>query len=397
MTAEGKRKSRPPRKNAPKSPRSRRPRGEANDAVQRAARMFRLLSVTTLVLVAIVTSSLVWLLLVYPNRPSEGSGEPVRLELPPGATLEDVVDHLDRAQLVDDPFVFSVYLRVLGASGRFREGRIALSRGLTPAMVARRVATGIGTVEVRVTIPEGFDSIAVAERLSELSLGERDDFIEAMRDPSLLEALDVPGPSLEGYLFPDTYDLRDDIPPREILGRMVQNHRTRTAPVFARHRAALDRLRAELSMSPHDVLTLASIVEKEAGVPEERPTIAGVFLNRLRSQTFRPRARLQADPTVSYGCRAEPASAPSCAGYDGRITRAMLSDAANRYNTYQHSGLPPSPIANPGLAAIEAVLAPDVHDYLFFVARGHRRHTFSETLDGHETGVSALREREGRR
>jgi UPF0755 protein len=363
----------------------------------RAGRTLRALSVGTLALVALAACSLVWLLLVYPNRPYAGNGEPVRIELPADATLDEVVERLERAEVLDDPFTFSVYLRVLGAKGRFRDGRVVLSRGLTPAMLARRVATGIGTVEVRVTIPEGFDSIAVADRLAELSLGKREDFIAAMRDPALLRALEVPGPSLEGHLFPDTYDLRDDTPPREILARMVENHRERTAPLYSRHRAALERLRADLSMSSYDVLTLASIVEKEAGVAEERPTIAGVFLNRLRSPTFRPRARLQADPTVSYGCRAEPERAPSCLGFDGRITRAMLNDAANRYNTYQHSGLPPSPIANPGLASIEAVLAPEVHDYLFFVARGGRRHSFSATLEGHESGVEALREREGRR
>lgn len=385
------------RKSAPPRKRSQKKREATASPHVRPAAAFRALSIGTLVLVTLASVSLVWLLLVYPNEPSRGSGEPVRVALPADASLDTVVDTLARARVVDDPFIFSVYLRVLGASGRFREGTVMLSRGLTPAMLARRVATGIGTVEVRVTIPEGFDSVAVADRLAELSLGDREAFLTAMRDPSLLAALEIPGPSVEGYLFPDTYDLRDDVPPREIIGRMVQNHRQKTAPTFARHRAALDRLRAELAMSPYDVLTLASIVEKEAAVPEERPIIAGVFLNRLRSLTFRPRARLQADPTVSYGCRAEPSRAPSCTGFDGRITRAMLGDAANRYNTYQHSGLPPSPIANPGLAAIEAVLAPAVHDYLFFVARGNRRHTFSATLEAHESGVNALREREGRR
>src|SRR5690606_9189799 len=127
---------------------------------------------------------------------------------------------------------------------------------------------------------------------------------------------------------------------------------------------ALGRLSSELGFARHQVVILASIVEKEAAVDDERALIAGVFLNRLRSSTFRPLHRLQADPTVSYGCLAMP-EVPSCAGFGGRISRAMLEDAQNAYNTYRHGGLPPGPIANPGLASLEAVLVPAEHDYLF--------------------------------
>ena len=134
------------------------------------------------------------------------------------------------------------------------------------------------------------------------------------------------------------------------------------------------------------MITLASIVEAEAAVAAELPVIAGVFLNRLRDPEFRPK-RLQADPTVSYGCRLQP-SLPSCAGFDGRrITRAMLAGADNPYNTYRHEGLPPGPVGNPGLAAVEAVLAPAEHDYLYFVARGGGRHAFSATLEEHNRAV----------
>jgi UPF0755 protein len=152
------------------------------------------------------------------------------------------------------------------------------------------------------------------------------------------------------------------------------------------------RLRREHRFTAHDVLILASIVEKEARVPEERPVIAGVFLNRLRSETFLPRRRLQADPTAAYGCLADPTCAPSCAGWNGRsITRRMLQDPANPYNTYRREGLPPGPIANPGLPSIRAVLEPERHDYLYFVVKGGGRHHFSETIEEHDRAVARYR------
>ena len=198
------------------------------------------------------------------------------------------------------------------------------------------------------------------------------------------------GATLEGYLFPETYDLREGMGAARAAKRMLRTFSERAAPRIAEGKGEL----ADLGFGPPEVVALASVVEKEAAVAEERALIAGVFLNRLRSDAFRPRHRLQADPTVSYGCRAEPAAAPSCAGFRGRITRAMLADRANRYNSYAHPGRPPGPIANPGLASLEAVLAPATHDYLYFVARGGGRHAFSASLDDHNDAVRALRERE---
>lgn len=372
-------------------PKKRATRGKAAERDARSRRIALGVSVALLALVALATAAVVWLLLVYPNRPGEGHGQVVRLTLAPGLSAGEVADVLGNEHLVEDPFAFAIYLRLVGAEGHFRQGPLILARGLTPAQLSRRIAVGLGAIEVRVTIPEGYNVRDVARRLAEYQLGSEEDFLRAAREPGALAELDVPGPSLEGYLFPDTYDLRDDLPPAAILGRMVENHRRRTALLRARHAAALSTLAHDLGFRYHDVVTLASIVEKEAAVDEERPIIAGVFLNRLRSTTFQPRQRLQADPTVSYGCIAEPERAPSCARFDGRITRAMLDDEANRYNTYRHSGLPPGPIANPGLRALEAVLDPARHRYLYFVARGNRRHAFSETLEGHNTAVERSR------
>jgi UPF0755 protein len=151
---------------------------------------------------------------------------------------------------------------------------------------------------------------------------------------------------------------------------------------------ARDRLSRELGFGLREIVILASIVEKEAHVPEELPIIAGVFLNRLRDPHFRPK-RLQADPTVAYGCLLQPAL-PSCAGFDGkRVTRIMTADPQNPYNTYRIEGLPPAPIANPGISALKAVLHPSEHGYLYFVARGDGRHTFSANLDAHNLATAA--------
>ncbi len=128
------------------------------------------------------------------------------------------------------------------------------------------------------------------------------------------------------------------------------------------------------------------MVEKEAAVDEERPVIAGVFLNRLRDPSFKPK-RLESDPTASYGCLVSPEKAPSCSTFAGKATAAIEHDADNPYSTYTHEGLPPGPISNPGAKSIEAAMAPAASHYFFFVARGGGRHTFSETYDAHAAAV----------
>lgn len=265
-------------------------------------------------------------------------------------------------------------------------GGLALGLTRTGRAILHRVVAMFGDDGPRVTIPEGFSRFDIADRLAARGICERDAFLAATTDPALLASLEVPGGSAEGYLFPDTYDFEKGTAPAEIVRRMVENFRARTASLFAEHAGAQQP-------SPHDALVLASVVEKEAVAAEEQPVIAGVFWNRLRRSEFTPH-RLQADPTVSYGCRALPASAPSCARFDGhRITRTMTNDGLNPYNTYRNDGLPPGPISNPGLGALRAALEPAQHDYFYFVARGDHRHTFSRTLAEHDSAVGAYHDR----
>jgi UPF0755 protein len=250
-----------------------------------------------------------------------------------------------------------------------------------------RLATGYGSAQVRVAIPEGFTRFDVATRLSRFGICDRLAFERVTRDPEVLAALGLSGESAEGYLFPATYDLNQGSSARAVLNQMVSVFRERTRARFAAYARAHDG--APFSLTEHELLTLASIIEREAKLPEERPTIAGVFMNRLTSPDFWPH-RLQADPTVAYGCLVEPERIPSCATFDGkRITPAMVRDPENRYSTYRNDGLPPGPICNPGLSALAAALAPAQHDFFYFVTSGGGRHAFTRTLGEHNAKIRA--------
>ena len=188
-------------------------------------------------------------------------------------------------------------------------------------------------------------------------------FLSLANDPALLEQYGVTGPSLEGYLYPDTYHLARGISASTAIDTMVNRFWEVVSPL---------RKRAEdVGMKMEDVIILASIVEKETGLAEERPTIASVFLNRLKRGM-----RLESDPTVIYGLK----------DFDGNLTREDLMKATH-YNTYIIRGLPPGPIANPGLEAIKAVLFPAKTDYLYFVSKNDGSHHFSRTLSEHNKAV----------
>jgi UPF0755 protein len=343
-------------------------------------------------LIVAVLAGLGWLLMSYPSRSGPGHGRLVAIGIEPGAGLEQVAQQLATAGALAEPRWFALHARLRGAATRLRAGEVLVYDNMSPKELLKRVARGYGSAELRVVIPEGFSRFEIAQRLARFGVCASDAFLAATADQELLQELGIDGPSAEGLLFPDTYLLRDEMDPRSLVKRLVRNARRRMAPLEQQQRAGLERLHAELGWGPREVLTLASIVEKEAAVPAEQPIIARVFLNRLRDPSFTPK-RLQADPTVAYGCLVQ-AALPACTGFDGRqITRSMLADSANPYNTYRIEGLPPGPIANPGLSALRAVLAPAEHDYFYFVAKGGGQHAFSRTLEAHAAAVEQLRTR----
>jgi len=376
--------------------------GKAARRVQRGFRSaVTALAVVLALAVAGALCGLGWLVMVYAEQHGPGRGKLIELTLEPDISVRTIAYRLAGQGAVEEPAMFELYarLRLAGARGlgageirRLRTGTVALYDDMTHAQLLQRIAYGFGAASLKVMLPEGYSRYEIAERLERFGICSASAFITATEDAALLAELGIAGPSAEGYLFPDTYSLREGSEPSNVVRRLVERGREQTSKLFAEHAASLALLQSEAGLDVHGVVTLASIVEKEAGVADERPIIAGVFLNRLSDPKFVPK-RLQADPTVIYGCRAQP-SLGSCAGFDPkkpRITRAMLSDGDNRYNTYRLEGLPPGPIANPGKAALTAVLAATQHDYLYFVAKGGGRHTFSATLDAHNSAVQQRR------
>jgi UPF0755 protein len=332
-----------------------------------------------------------WLLLEYPHRPGPGRGRVVQVDLVPGASLHSVARQLVQVGAIDRADFFAWHARLRGAQPRLRQGSVLLYDNMTPREVLQRLARGYGLAQLRIVVPEGVTRFDIAARLARWGVCSQQAFIAASEDAALLRELDISSESAEGLLFPDTYLLREEMDARAVVRRFVANARRRISDLFLEHQPQLERLQSELRWGPAEIVTLASIVEKEARVPHEQPMIAGVFLNRLRDPDFRPK-RLQADPTVAYGCLIEQALLASCGAFDGlHVTRGMLGDRLNPYNTYRIEGLPPGPIANPGLSAMLAVLEPVEHRYFYFVAKGGGLHHFSETLQDHRTAVEQQR------
>jgi UPF0755 protein len=275
----------------------------------------------------------------------------------------------------------TAYLTLLGAAVELEPGEHLLNDGLSPRKLVQRLARLRGRDAARVTIPEGFQHVQIAERLQQLEICSAAEFRRAVQSADA-----------EGFLFPATYELHVDSNPDKLVAMLVRETQKRLDRLRRQYPGAFERLQREQGWGEREIVTLASIVEKEAAEPEERPTIASVFFNRLLDPTFSPRQMLQSDPTAAYGCVVAPERVPTCATFDGRVTPEMLRDSANAYNTYRRPGLPPGPIANPGESAIAAVLSPAKTPYLFFVAKGGGRHVFSRTFDEHNAAIERARD-----
>jgi UPF0755 protein len=346
---------------------------------------------SVLAVVAGLALSLLASLWTWAILPGAGEGRQVELVWPAGLGAGEAGERLAEAGLVRSPRLFALYVRLVRPSLDFQPGPHLMNDRLSPRDLVRRLSRLGSRPVVRVTIPEGYNLFQVGERLEQLEVCSRTALAQAARDADLRRELGITGPSAEGFLFPATYELAVDSAAAGVIRAMAKTARRRLERLDQKHGGALGRLERTRGWGIHEVLTLASIVEKESAHADERPTVASVYMNRLDDPDFRPRQMLMADPTAGYGCLLEPAAAPSCAGYSGRVTPAMLRDERNRYNTYKHAGLPPGPIANPGEGAIEAVLAPASTPYFYFVASGEGRHQFSRTLEEHNRAIRSQR------
>jgi UPF0755 protein len=306
-----------------------------------------------------------------PLRPPNAA--PLPLLVAPGASVRDVGAQLYGLGLVRHPVVFEALVMIRGDQARLRAGEYALPGGLSLEQIVDKLARG-DVVRHVVTFPEGSD----LDDMARIAAGQGvppAGFLAAARDPAAIRDLDPDAPDLEGYVFPDTYDVsRSPGAPAALVTRAVRRFREVMAP----ERPALK----DGALTLRQVVTLASLVELETARPDERPRVAAVFLNRLKKKML-----LQTDPTVIYALR-------KAGKYDGNIRKDDL-EIDSPYNTYRYAGLPPGPIASPGRASLRAALHPaDVPD-LYFVSRNDGSHEFSRTLAEHQRWVNLYQKHHG--
>lgn len=350
----------------------------------------RVLFLAVVVLGLALAAGLTWILVVFPNRAGPGTGKPVELTFSEEDGIGEIVDRLEGAGLLRSRASFRLYAMLVGV--HVAPGHHLLTDDASAhELVARLERLGAAS-RAKVTIPEGFTRFDIAKRLQTLHVASAPAFLDATTSPGLLREMSIEGDSFEGVLFPATYELPLDSDPVDVVRRLAGEFERRWSLLEQNHRLGRAQLEGTLHLTRKDIVTLASMVEKEAAVDEERPIIASVFLNRLRDPAFR-RKVLQCDPTSAYGCLVLRDRVPACAGFAGKVTHAINVDPKNTYSTYVHEGLPPGPIANPGTKSLQAVLAPATTKYLYFVVRGDRRHAFSETLEEHNAAVEDFRKR----
>jgi UPF0755 protein len=339
----------------------------------------------------LVALAALYLALVFGYGAVQGPsvGREVEIDWPTRLSPEDASDKLFKAGLVAHPRLFAIYLRATSGAGNLRIGHHFLTDDLSPRALVRRMQRASAQERVKVKIPEGLTRFDIAKRLHNAKVCSAASFLAASAERDLLDRLHIAGDSAEGFLFPATYELAMDSEPSQVVVRMKTEFDKRFDRLMHDYAAGADALRSQVGWGPDQIVTMASIVEKEAAVEDERPLIASVFLNRLRTPSFTPK-RLQSDPTSAYGCIAMADRIRSCRSYAGKVTPDINADETNPYTTYRHEGLTPGPISNPGEKSLQAVLAPADSRYLYFVARGEGRHTFSETFTQHSDAIHRL-------
>ena len=327
-----------------------------------------LLAALLLVAMAAAGGALLWRSLA---RPYAGwQGPHVLVELPRGLPAEAMLDRLEEAKVLRRAAPLRLYLRVAGGASSLHAGEYLFDRPLSPLQVLRKLQAGEVLLH-GVTIPEGLDLMQIARRVSAAGFGTFPDVLAAFRDPTPIRDLDPAATDLEGYLFPDTYFFARRETPARIAAAMVERFRRTTGADYPQRAAAL-------GLTLREAVVLASLVEEETSVPAERARISRVFHNRLERGML-----LQCDPTVLY--------ALVRAGHRVGTLSTRHLRFASPWNTYVHPGLPPGPICSPGLASLEAAVAPADGADLFFVAAPGGGHAFSSTLAAHNAAVAAWR------
>lgn len=309
------------------------------------------------------------------TQPRQLGTERVEVTIEPGMSTREIVGRLGSSGLVPDQSALLLWLTVTGQGKSLKAGDYEFQSPVSALEVVDKIRRG-DVATRRVTIPEGMNRFAISELLAQKTgLGTRERFQVLTGRPDLIRDLDPDATTLEGYLFPDTYEYSVHMKPEDLVAQMVDRYHE-----IYYSRPAISQRAAERGLTLHQVMTLASMVEEEARVDDERPVIASVFYNRLARDM-----KLASDPTFIY-------AAVLADDYDGDVNNPRHRARLSPYNTYQFAGLPPGPIANPGIKSIEAVLNPADTEYLYFVVNGHEgRHKFSRTVEEHEAAVLEYR------
>ncbi|MFO7570460.1 MAG: endolytic transglycosylase MltG [Smithellaceae bacterium] len=318
------------------------------------------------VLAALVFGSL---LLIYATSPIDADrASVVEVYIPTGASFLKATSILQRAGLVKNRPLFYSLAMVKNASRSIRAGEYEISTALSPSGLIDKLLRG-EIKKYRVTIHEDFNLKEIAARLKEFKMLDQKAFFALARDEQFLHSMGIFADSIEGYLYPDTYLFNRSMTTRQMMRAMVDRFWSKITPDMINQAA-------ERGLSPHELVTFASLVGRETGYRAEKPLVAAVFYNRIKK-----RMPLQSDPTTVYDLE----------DFDGRVLRSHYR-RDSPYNTYRIRGLPPGPIGNPGLDSFLAVLNPADVDYLYFVSQKDGTHFFSSTLDEHNNAVRRFRQ-----
>jgi len=307
------------------------------------------------------------------GMPSQATEVHHVVEISEGASFKEVANLLAQKGLIVSPFWFRLLGKVQDAERKIQPGEYDLHTAMRPAEILNALVKG-KVIQHSVLIPEGLTAQQIGMLLEEAGIAKEEDIARLVSDPAFTKSLGLEAQTLEGYLFPETYHFRRRTKPEDVMRAMVHRFKEAYTPELQARATAL-------GMAERHVVTLASIIEKETGRDDERPLISAVFHNRLKK-----RLPLQSDPTVIYGIR----------NFSGNLTRKDLG-RRTPFNTYTSRGLPPGPIANPGLPSLQAAVNPAPVKYLYFVSKNDGSHQFSVTLEEHNRAVKRYQKRGARR
>jgi UPF0755 protein len=327
-------------------------------------------------LVFVIVLALIGAVAAYGHRaldlPMQQAGVHHVVEVPEGASFKETARLLAQKGLIMSPFWFRLLGKVQDAERKIKPGEYDLHTAMRPAEILNALVSG-RVIQYSVTIQEGLTARQISKALGETGIVKEADVARLVEDSVFIKALGIDAPMLEGYLYPDTYYFPKRVKAEEVVRVMVGRLRQVFTPELRAQSAALQ-------LTEIQVLTLASIIEKETGQDAERPLISAVFHNRLRKGL-----PLQSDPTVIYGIP----------NFNGNLTRADLA-RPTPFNTYTIPGLPPRPIASPGARSIQAALNPAPVKYLYFVSKNDGTHQFSATIGEHNQAVEKYQKKSAR-